>query len=159
MGVFKQYTPDGSPEEATKGNRVENDNFISAGSLVRTDKDLVIKDYYNFNETESTNSKGRKLGLTLVRGGMASIYALQLSDLLVGVQDVTISRTVKLPAASVAGIGKLYFVKDISGSALATSISIVPTGTDTINGDTSTSIADNYGFMGFFTDGNNWFLQ
>lgn len=140
-------------------NPGEKGDFISADNLTRIDKDFVIKDFYNFTNIESVNKKGRKIGLTVVRGGVASIYNIQLTDLMIGVRDVTISRTMVLPKASLAGLGKIFFIKDISGSALSTSITISPTGTETINGDTSSALATNYGFAGIFTDGNNWFVQ
>lgn len=134
-------------------------DFVSAPNIVRTDKDLTIKDFYNFGNVEFGSRKGRKIGLTIVSGGTVSIYNAQLTDLFIAVSDVTISRSVVLPKSSLAGVGKLYFVKDISGSALSTTIAITPTGTELINGDTSTQLAVNYGFLSFFTDGNNWFTQ
>lgn len=143
----------------TTESKVEQMDFVYAPNVMRTDKDLIVKDYYNFTNTEFVNKKGRKMDITVITGGVASIYNMLLSDSTVAIRDVTISRSVVLPPSSLAGKGKIYFVKDISGSALTTSITISPSGSETINGDTTTAVNTNYGFVSLFTDGNNWFVQ
>ena len=145
--------------QETGGTNPKDTNFVTSPNVVRTDKDLVVKDFYNFTNTEFINKKGRKMDITVITGGVASIYNILLTDSTVAVRDVNISRSVVLPPASLAGKGKIYFVKDISGSALTTSITISPFGTETINGDTTTAVNTNYGFVSLFTDGTKWFVQ
>lgn len=133
----------------------EINDFVSTGSTVRTDKTLIVKDYFTVDDVNTVTNRGRKINVT--RGHSA--YTALLTDTLIVVPSVAVAPTITLPEASTAGIGKVYMIKDISGSAAATSITISRSGTDTINGDTSTSINTNYGFVGLFSDGSNWFVQ
>lgn len=130
-------------------------DWVSAPNLTRTDKDVVVKDFYTFNNVEASFKKGRRIGMTFA----PSLYTALLTDFLILVQSVSVAPTITLPPAKIAGLGKIYIIKDVSGSALSTTITIARTGTDLINGDTGSSIATNYGFLSFFTDGINWFTK
>jgi len=67
---------------------------------------------------------------------------------------LTATRTVTLPAANAFSAGTEIVIADESGScAVATSITCVRAGADTINGATSISIAAAYGWRRFVTDG------
>lgn len=134
-----------------------NKDFDSAGNIVRTDKDLNVKNFFIVNNVEAQNKIGNKINVTLVTQSMSSVYTVSRTDFVVAVQDVGVSRTVKLPQPSLAGFGKVFIIKDASGSAAATTIAITPFSTETIDGDTSNGITSNYGFKGFYTDGTNWF--
>ena len=103
-------------------------------------------------------SKGQKIKLKRFKAGDAPTLQALLDDFLIGVTDTIISRTVQLPKPSLAGIGKLYVISDLSGSALTTTISITPYSTELINGDTGTAINTNYGTVRLTTDGTNWFI-
>ena len=149
----KQY----NLEDQTVPKNQEEDSFISSGNIVRTDKDLNVKNFFGVNNVEAHNKIGNKINVTLVSSGMASIYTVNLTDFIIAVTDVIISRTINLPKPSLAGFGKVFIVKDASGSATTTTIAITPFSTETIDGDTSNGITTNYGFKGFYTDGTNWF--
>ncbi len=140
-------------EQAKQVNQPKNADFVSTPNTARIDKDLIVKDFFTVNNTEIIGKIGRKLGIS----NAGEDYTALLTDFFITVSQVATSTVVTLPKASLAGIGKVYIIKDISGSALSTSISIVPFTGETINGDTSTSIATNYGKIGLFTDGSNWF--
>lgn len=137
--------------------QIQDESFVSAGNIIRTDKDLNIKNFFSVNNIEAQNKIGNKINVTLVKSGMASIYTVNLTDFVIAVTDVIISRTINLPKPSLAGFGKVFIVKDASGSATTTTIAITPFSTETIDGDTSNGITTNYGFKGFYTDGTNWF--
>lgn len=145
----KQYQIEGVKQT----NQQKNADFVSTPNTARIDKDLIVKDFFSVNNTEIFGRIGRKLG---IRSASGDYFAL-LTDFFITVSQVDTSTVITLPKSSLAGVGKVYIIKDISGSALATSISIVPFTGETINGDTSTSIATNYGKIGLFTDGSNWF--
>ena len=134
------------------GNR---DDFTSVPNLIRTDKDFSIKERFVVTDNERITRHGQKINLTVP----PSVYTLLLTDFFVGIRSVSVAPTLSLPKASLAGLGKIYIVKDLSGSATSTTITISPQTGETINGDTGTSISTNYGFLGLFTDGANWFTS
>ncbi len=69
------------------------------------------------------------------------------------------SRTITLPSASAVAAGRIYIIKDASGSANANAISIVPDGSDTLDGSASQSIDSSYGSLMLIGDGaSNWQL-
>ena len=159
MEEHKQYNlGDEKKDFETQDNGFDDNSWISAPNVVRTDKDLIIKDFHNFTDTEAYLGKGQKIKLKRFKDGDASTLQILLDDFLIGVTDTIISRTVQLPKPELAGIGKLYVISDLSGSALSTTISITPHSTELINGDTSTAINTNYGTMRLTTDGTNWFI-
>lgn len=149
-----QYNlPDTQTNNQVFDSNLQVQPFIVGPSIVRTDKDLTVKDFFTVNNIEIFGKIGRKLGIKNASGD----YTALLTDFFITVSQVATSTVITLPKSSLAGIGKVYIIKDISGSALSTSISVVPFTGETINGDTSTSIATDYGKIGLFTDGSNWF--
>ena len=164
MKNHKQYNIDDYKNEKDQTNsgmgfvNPNKDSWVSTPSVVRTDKDLIIKDFYKFTNTEASLVKGQKIKMKQFKSGDSSTLQILLDDFLISVSDTIISRTVKLPNPSIAGIGKLYVISDMSGSALTTTITISPFNTELINGDTGTSINTNYGTVRLTTDGTNWFI-
>lgn len=71
--------------------------------------------------------------------------------------DSSAARTLNLPAATTA---MFFMVKDALGSAQTNNISIVPDGTDTVDGSNSTFLMqENYGARGFVSDGvSAWYV-
>ena len=71
--------------------------------------------------------------------------------------DTSSARTINLPAATVA---MFFMLKDSLGSAQTNNISIVPDGTDTIDGSNSTFLINaNYGAIGLVSDGiSAWYV-
>lgn len=69
--------------------------------------------------------------------------------------DTTSARTVNLPLATTA---LLFAIKDVSGQAWTNNISVVPNGTNTIDGVNATrKLNDNFGWTFFISDGvSNW---
>lgn len=130
-------------------------DFESSPSQTSLKKDLSVKNLFVVNGVERITRHGQKINLSVAN----SLYTLKLTDFFVGVRSVSVAPTLTLPSARTAGLGKVYIIKDLSGSASATTITISRSGTDTIDGDTSTAINTNYGFKGFFTDGANWFTS
>ncbi len=83
-----------------------------------------------------------------------------LSDYIIGVDNTAAARTVTLPTASntgdTANRGKFYIIKDQSGLAGTNNITITPA-TGTIDGASSIAIIANFGEVGVYSDGSNWF--
>lgn len=130
-------------------------DFISAPRLIRTDKDLSVKEFYTFTDVESTNKKGQKFARTAFTG---SIYSTTTSDYLIAVTSLSTTVTVGLPRPKLVGVGKTFIVKDEVGGAATTSISVVSQGEETIDGSASYTISNNYQSNSFYTDGANWFI-
>lgn len=59
--------------------------------------------------------------------------------------DTTAARQITLPLASSVADGRIYIIKDISGSANTNNITLVAQGSDTIDGDTTYVLNSNYG--------------
>ena len=143
-------------QNSISGQPTQESDFTSSPTTLYSAKNLIVKDFFAVSNDEVKNSRGHKIGLTTAS---APNTGLSISDFFVVIPSVATAKTVTLPRAESAGIGKVYIIKDISGSASATTITISPQTGETINGDTSTSINTNYGFVGLFTDGNNWFTS
>lgn len=71
--------------------------------------------------------------------------------------DTSSAKTVNLPAATTS---MFFMIKDITGSAQSNNISVVPDGTDTIDGSNTTmALGTNYGSWGFVSDGvSAWYV-
>jgi hypothetical protein len=92
-------------------------------------------------------------------------YTAQITDDVVAYTALTAGKQVTLPLAATAGAGWVILVKDESGGAGANNITIARAGSDTIQigstaptGVTSVTIATNYGYRAFYSDGTSiWF--
>ena len=151
----KQYNLE--PEEKNT-NLPMGQDFTSSPNVTRTDKTLVVKDFYIANDTEFINKRGQKVGrLAIDTRVTGAVYSVAAQDYLVGLTHLSYAPTIGLPKPSLAGIGKVYLVKDEVGGATTTTITIVSDGEKTIDGATSATISANYDSKGFYTDGANWF--
>lgn len=126
-------------------------DFDSAGNIVRTDKNFSVKERFVVNDTETKMDHGQKIRMVSV----PSVYSAVLNDFLVHVPSVAVAPTITLPPASVAGFGKVYVVKDASGSAATTTITIAAREGDVINNDYTTSINTNYGSVRLYVGGGS----
>ena len=136
--------------------QLPNPDFQSAGNTLRTDKSLFIKDKFNVNDTEAHNKIGSKVNLHVIQQADSATYNILLTDFIVDISNAGVARTINLPKASLAGFGKVYIVKDSSGSISSTTITVTPNGTELINGDTSYVISTNFGSVGLYCNGSNW---
>ncbi len=81
-------------------------------------------------------------------------YTVTQGDIVVAYTAITAARTVTLPAAAAYPQGLRLLIVDESGSCSATStIGITRTGSDTIDGTTSATIAQAYGYLALVGDG------
>ena len=72
--------------------------------------------------------------------------------------DTTTSVQITLPQASGVSDGRFYVIKDITGLASTNNVTIVPNGTDEIDGDNSNYVLDtNYGEITFVSNGADEF--
>jgi hypothetical protein len=103
-------------------------------------------------------------GIEGVAGGVARTpvndvdYDVLAGDVLIAYTALTAGRAVNLPAAAVAGDGRMLIVVDEAAGATANAISVTPDGTEEIDGvNAAVNIAVNYGFLQLYSDGSNWF--
>ena len=133
---------------------VVND-WISTPSVVRTDKDFNVKDYFIVTD-EQMELFG--IGIAVNRISVSgAAYSVSARDYILGVNRLAVAPTIGLPRPKLAGFGKTYIVKDEVGGALTTTITVVSQGEETIDGASSSTIITNYGAKSFYTDGANWF--
>ena len=155
MGEHKQYNLSSRSEKPV----LPQSDFISSPNVTRTDKTLVVKDFFIANDTEVQMLKGQKfnrLAVTSTTGN--SVFSIAVVDYLIGVTSLADAPTVGLPRPKFVGVGKTYIVKDESGGASSTTITVVSSGEETIDGATSATITSNYDSRVFYTDGTNWFI-
>lgn len=95
-------------------------------------------------------------GSFAVRRTGTAVNALSDDDVIIGVTDTSVPRTITLASLDVAD-GRIMLIKDESGSAGTNNITIATEGAETIDGASSTSIIVDYGVLRIYSDGTNWF--
>ena len=114
----------------------------------------IISGAWSFTGGVSLNS-GTKFKRTAVSAGP---YSVLTTDFIVAKTGITGGGdTVDLPAAATAGAGKVYFIVDESGTANTNHITVSTADTALINGSATASILTNYGSIGLYCNGTNWF--
>lgn len=67
--------------------------------------------------------------------------------------DTSAARSITLPSASAVSAGRVFVVKDATGQSETNAITVLPDGSDTIDGALSQSLNSNYGGMWLITNG------
>ena len=74
--------------------------------------------------------------------------------------DTAAPRTITLPDVTAVSDGRIYIIKDESGSANTNNITINAAGSDTIDGQSSTVLDSNYGTIKIVGNGTDkWFIS
>lgn len=135
-----------------------NQDFNSTPSVLRTDKTLNIKNNFIFSDIEMRVGRGQKFNRTLFSTLLSgSLYSVTTTDYLIGVTSLSYAPSIGLPRPKLVGPGKTYIVKDESGGAATTTITVRSAGEETIDGATTSTLTTNYQSKGFYSDGANWF--
>jgi len=82
-------------------------------------------------------------------------YSAKAGDRLIGVNRAGVV-TVTLPTAEVKA-GRVFVIKDESGSASSNNITVATEGSETIDGSATDVLATDYGAKTYYSDGTNWF--
>lgn len=127
---------------------------LRQANVLKTAKDLYIKEVFGVTNTETAQRKGQRFGRTIYSGAN---YTASTSDYLVALTSLAIAPSIGLPSPSLVGTGKTYIIKDEAGGATTTNITIRSEGEKTIDGSSSTTLSTNYQAKRFYTDGSNWF--
>lgn len=131
----------------------QQQDFVSTPNLARTDKDLIIKDFYTFNNIEFNNKKGQKVGYTKV----FTTYTALTTDYYLGCVQ-TSTMTLQLPPITIVGKGKKYTIKDESGTAATNIITVNGYNSELFDGASSTQISTNYGSITVISSDSYWNL-
>ena len=97
-------------------------------------------------------------GLVLKRTAATNDYSIALTDYYVGVDTTSNTVDLTVPQASSATEGQTFVIKDEGGNTATNVITILRSGSDTIDGATSVEINSPYGSFSLYTDGANWFI-
>ena len=69
--------------------------------------------------------------------------------------SLTAGRTITLPSAT-TNVGRIYMIKDETGSAATYNLTLATTSSQTIDGASTAVINTNYGHIAVYSDGANW---
>lgn len=97
----------------------------------------------------------------LNRTVISSSYDLKYTSYFIGVdtQNATASITINLPLASGSISGRTFLIKDETGNCDNNNIILQPSGSDTIDGQSSITIESPYASLNLYTDGlSRWFI-
>lgn len=135
-------------------------DWVSSPNVTRTDKTLVVKDFFIADDTNVRFLRGQIINRKVFGSNstLSSVYTMAVTDFLLGVTSLAYTPSVGLPRPSLVGIGKTYIVKDEVGGAASTTITIQSDGEKTIDGAASTTLTTNYQSKSFYSDGSNWFI-
>jgi|GEM_PF-732768 hypothetical protein len=98
-------------------------------------------------------------GITHKRSAItAATYTILVTDYYIGADTSSNTITLTLPAASAAGSGKTYVIKDEGGNAAANAITVDGNGSETVDGAATVDVTSPYGALNLYSDGSNWFV-
>ncbi len=93
----------------------------------------------------------------LVRTNVAvAAYTAVANDKIIACRTSSATITITLPTALTVD-GRFFIIKDEDGNAATNNITIATEGAQTIDGNATDIISNNYGSIGYYSDGTNWF--
>lgn len=146
--------PSSSPPKSTLEQAIS-----VIGALVKTDRDLNVKDQFIIDDFEMKFLGGlrfnRKAFDTRVEG---AVYSVTRRDYYIGITHLSYAPFVGLPSPVLAGAGKTYLIKDEAGGAASTTITVVSSGDALIDGGTSATMTGNFDSRMFYSNGTQWYI-
>ena len=106
---------------------------------------------------DGSKLSGINAGISYSRRAINSNATASVNDVLLGVSGSTAIQ-IRLPAASGYTSGQYFTVKDESGNANVNNITILITGSDTIDGQPSIVLESPYAAVNIYTNGSNKFF-
>lgn len=146
------------------------DSQVSAEASARSAEDLTLfkqdgtramtgnmdMGNYNINNIGDINMLG---GQKVKYSTKAVNYTLVASDYIVAVSDLSVSRVMTLPSASVIGAGKVFIIKEQSGAASQSNyIQILPQSGQKIDGQSDYKVVMPYESVMLVSNGTHWFI-
>jgi len=108
-------------------------------------------------EASSSGGGGGSGDVSYGRTAVATHVTASTSDKILGV-NATASLEIRLPAASGFSAGQYFTVKDEAGNANSNNITILTTGSDTIDGQTFIILESAYAAVNIYSNGSNKFF-
>lgn len=120
----------------------------------------VSADFVGFSTATPVSGLDVQTSQGLKRTPVADVnYTVLDTDYLAAYTSITAARVVSLPTA-VGRAGRIVWVKDESGAAsVVNTITIDPSGAQTIDGAATIAIVTPYGRASLYSDGANWFTM
>jgi hypothetical protein len=127
--------------------------FWTGTGTISSDTGLLFDSSTDTLTTGQLVSGGVRVGYVAT----AVSYLALVTDYIIGVTNTAAARTISLPPAATAGAGRMYIIKDESGTASATNyVRIDPDGGETIDGVAQVDITVPYGVGRIFSNGTSW---
>ena len=128
-------------------------NLNIKGNVVSTGGTFNAINIVNLDYKVNKNIVDRKTVST-------ATYTILLTDVILSCKySITGAQTITVPLSSTIDIGKVYHIVDTDGNALNNNITIVTSGSDTINGQTSVLMNINYQSISIYNDvSGKWYI-
>lgn len=97
-------------------------------------------------------------GVAFLRGAYAASNTTAPEEVIIGVTSTAAPRTITIPSALIAAGTFIIIVKDESGGAGTNNITVATEGAETIDGQASVAIVEDYGSLSLYSDGTNLFI-
>jgi len=97
-------------------------------------------------------------GLKLNRTSITSTYTASATDYYIGINSTGGTISLQLPSAAALSDGQTYVVKDEGGTANSNNITIVASGSDTIDGQNQVVLMSPYASLQLYCNGSNKFF-
>ncbi|HET6572505.1 MAG TPA: hypothetical protein VFG68_02805 [Fimbriiglobus sp.] len=130
--------------------------YRCAAKTLKTDGRLVVADKLGVGNSEPVSTLDVKGSQSVQRTSVAADYTATDHDYYIGVTDTTAERRITLPPAS-GRAGRVYIIKDESGSAAVHPIRVRASAGTTIDGVATLTISTNYGVLRVISTGTCWF--
>ena len=137
--------------DATKIVAIECDTYISSGTtrtITMADENIDLRPN-DGSFAESTTAQSVAAGTTTLSVINRFVKCDTSSDVI----------TINLPAAATAGTGAFLIIKDGSGDAATNNITVDADGAETIDGQLTATIDQNWGSLKLITDGTSWYIE
>lgn len=131
-----------------------NNTYINVPTGAGIDLRVNAIKQFGVTATETSISQGLRINVTET----ATSYTVLLTDNIIGVTSTASARTITLPSAVTAGIGKVFTIKDQSGGAASHNITIASSGGN-IDGASTYAINSDYKSIDVYSNGTNWFVR
>lgn len=134
-------------------------NYVGVGTLFVNTTSIVAGgiNVAHFGPSQNWLPSGMRFNRTAVAD---AAYTALVTDYIIAYSSLTLARTVTLPTG--VGTGAALIIIDETGGAATKNISVIRSGSDTVNGSTAAvpAVTTNYGWAQMLYDGTSkWTLK
>lgn len=149
---------------STTGNRIQIGNtttvFGAGGTndITFNSNSMIVQAIIGTAVFDMNGNDFVSAGRRVRRNATAASISIAVTDYLIGVTNTASPRTLTLPSAITAGVGRTFKIKDESGGAGTNNITVATVGGQTIDGAATFVINTNFGAVEIYSNGANWFV-